>query len=88
MSGEHSPARAKGSSGAGLNLLKGAPAIAQYLGPGFSPRIIRYLHETKKLTSIFQFGKTGPLCARLIGSTRRSANSNVAAQPAAAGAER
>ena len=64
MSLEHNPARAKGSGAAGLNLLKGASAIAEYLGPEFTPRIIRYLHDTEKLTSIFQFGKTGPLCAR------------------------
>jgi hypothetical protein len=64
MSLEHDPARAKGSGAAGLNLLKGASAIAEHLGPDFTPRIVRYLHDTGKLTSIFQLGGTGPLMAQ------------------------
>jgi hypothetical protein len=64
MSLEHSPARTQGTGGTGLNLLKGASAIAQHLGPGFTPRIVRHLHDTGKLSSIFQLGGTGPLLAR------------------------
>ena len=59
MSLDHSPARGSKS----LNLLKGAPAIAVHLGPQFSARVVRYLHETGKLKSIFQLGGTGPLYA-------------------------
>ena len=59
MSLDHSPARGSKC----LNLLKGAPAIAAHLGPQFNARIVRYLHETRKLKSIFQLGGTGPLCA-------------------------
>jgi hypothetical protein len=47
----------------GLNLLRGAPAIAAYLGPTFTTRMVHYIFERRKLKSIKQLGGSGPLVA-------------------------